>query len=143
MTGEIFIDTNFFLRFFLKDIKNQYLEAKEVFQQGARGKKNLRISIIVIFEVFWVLSSSYQYDRNQLIRIIESILKMSFIRLDEKFILQDALILYKITNLSLGDCYNLAFSKHMEIKKFKTFDKKLDKVAKELLEKETLDNVRI
>lgn len=139
MTNEIFIDTNFFLRFFLKDIKNQYLEAKEIFQQGARGEKDLRISIIVIFEVFWVLSSSYQYDKNQLRRIIESILKMSFIRLDEKFILQEALGLYEIINLSLGDCYNLAFSKMMEIKKFKTFDKKLDKVAKELLEKETLE----
>lgn len=133
MTDEIFIDTNFFLRFFLKDIKNQYLEAKEVFQQGARGEKSLRISIIVIFEVFWVLSSSYQYNRDQLRRIIESILKMSFIRLDEKVILQEALGLYKITNLSLGDCYNLAFSKTMEVKEFKTFDIKLKRKAKEVL----------
>lgn len=137
----IFIDTNFFLRFLLKDIKNQYLKAKEIFKKGARGEDSLITSVIVIFEVFWVLNSTYKFDRAKLSQAIGAILDMTFIQLEERSILQQALRLYRGTNLSLGDCYNIEFAKNMGVKAFKTFDVKLDKIAKVLLEKEKLTTI--
>ncbi len=140
MSNEVFIDTNFFLRFFLKDIKKQYLEAKGTFSVGARYESDLRTSLIVVFEVFWVLSSFYKFNREGIEGVIRGILGMTFIKLEERDILYDALLLYSKTSLSLGDCYNLAYSRKIGVKEFKTFDVKLDKLAKALLEKETLQS---
>ena len=123
----IFIDTNFFLRFFLKDIKSQYLEAKDIFTGGAKKEYELATSLIVIFEVFWVLNSYYNYSREQVSKTIKAILGMNFININERLSLAEALNLYDITNLSLGDCYNLVFARKQDIKTFKTFDKKLEK----------------
>ena len=123
----IFIDTNFFLRFLLQDIKDQYIEAKAVFKKGARNEETLITSTVVIFEVFWVLNSSYEYNRLQLSKAIKAILDMTFIRLEERFTLQESLRLYDVTNLSLGDCYNLVFAREQQATDFKTFDIKLNK----------------
>lgn len=35
----IFVDTNYFLRFLLKDNQAQYLQAKELFLSAAQGKQ--------------------------------------------------------------------------------------------------------
>lgn len=138
MSNEIFIDTNFFLRFFLKDIKKQYLEAKATFSAGARFEDDLRTSLIVVFEVFWVLSSFYKFDREEIGGVIKGILGMTFIRLDERGILNDALILYRNTSLSLGDCYNLAYSRKIRVKEFKTFDIKLGKEFEKIVGKKKI-----
>jgi len=135
MNDEIFIDTNFFLRFFLKDIKKQYLEAKVIFSAGAKDREDLRTSLIVVFEVFWVLSSFYKFKREEIVVVIKGILGMTFIRLDERDILYDALMLYKNTNLSLGDCYNLSYSIRMGVKEFKTFDIKLGREFEKIVGK--------
>jgi len=121
----VFIDTNFFLRFFLKDIKAQYLKAKYVFIKGAKKEEELVTSTIVIFEVFWVLSSFYHYSREEVSKIIKDILKMTFIQINERFLLLEALDIFDKTNLSLGDSYDIAFSRALGIKVFKTFDIKL------------------
>lgn len=126
----IFLDTNYFLRFFLHDIEDQYLEAKQVFLKGARGEAELTTSIIVIFEVYWVLRSYYQRDRVEIGQTLQKILNLDFIKISERSILQQGLNLFHKTNLSLGDCYNIYFAKDQNIKSFKTFDLKLAKTFK-------------
>lgn len=126
----IFIDTNYFLRFFLKDINNQYLNVKQLFLKGARGEVKLITSTIVIFEVFWVLRSYYRRDRTEISQTLRKILDLNFIELSERSILQQGLNLFQQTNFSLGDCYNLVFAKRQGIKLFKTFDLKLAKFFK-------------
>lgn len=128
----IFIDTNFFLRFFLKDIENQYLEAKKIFKAGARREEELTTSLIVIFEIFWVLSSTYNYKREEVSQIMHAVLKMTFVNLEERILLWEALELFDKTNLSLGDCYNVVFAKENNVKEFKTFDIKLGKEFEKL-----------
>ena len=121
----IFIDTNFFLRFFLKDINDQYLEAKEVFARGAKGEDVLITSLVVVFEVFWVLNSYYHYSRDQVSKTIKNMLSMTFIQITERQLLVKALNLYDKTGLSLGDCYNLTFAKLEKVNNFSTFDSEL------------------
>ena len=131
----VFIDTNFFLRFFLKDIKDQYLKAKDIFVKGARRENELITSTIVVFEVFWVLSSFYHYSREEVSKIIKNILKMTFIQINERFLLLEALDIFDKTNLSLGDSYDIAFSRALGIKVFKTFDTKLGKEFEKIVGK--------
>lgn len=125
----IFVDTNIFLRFFLKDVKNQYQEAEDLFLKSADGKVELISSTIVLFELKWVLGSYYRLSKDQVISVLYKVLLLK-IEFDERDIIQRMLDLYSTSNLSLEDCYNLIFTQDRQVKEFKTFDKKLLKVFK-------------
>ena len=133
----IFVDTNYFLRFLLQDVSSQAREAKQLFLESAKGEISLITSVLVFFEVAWVLRKSFSKDNQALIDSLMKILDLR-VELEERSILVESINLFKYSNLSLEDCYNIVFARRQGIKAFKTFDKKLDKVAKALLEKETL-----
>ena len=124
----IFVDTNFFLRFLLKDTDEQYQEAKKLFLEGAQGKVSLITSTIVFFEIYWVLSSFYKRQKPQLISLLTKILALTFITLEERSILTESLKFFKEKNLNLEDCYNLSYAKFQKVESFKTFDAKLAKI---------------
>jgi len=123
----IFVDTNYFLRLILRDSNTQHDQAKKLFQEGAEGTKELFTSLLVMFEIYWVLASFYQKNKNEIIKVLQNILQMDFIQFKQKDCLNRALRIYKNENLDLEDCYNLIFAKNNKAKNFKTFDKKLAK----------------
>jgi len=124
----IFVDTDYFLRLLIGDVKEQHQKAKTLFLKGAEGKLKLFTSIIVIFEIYWVLNSFYQKKKEKVIEILEKIFQLKFVKIENSNILQEAIKIYKITNLDLEDSYNLVLVKAKGIKIFKTFDRKLEKV---------------
>ena len=54
----IFVDTNLFVRYFLKDVLSQFRQVEKLFSDGAKKKKKLFTSTIVIFEIYWLLDPS-------------------------------------------------------------------------------------
>lgn len=126
----IFVDTNYFLRFLLKDIDNQYQEAKNLFLLAGKGDIKLLSSTVVFFEVFWVLRLTYGKDKQTLITILDKLLKLN-VEFNEHQLLVSSVCLFRKMNLSLEDCYNLVFAREHAIKSFKTFDLKLAKAFKE------------
>lgn len=130
----IFVDTNYFLRLILSEISLQHKRAKKMFESAAAGKIKLFTSVIVFFEIYWVLTSFYKKNKKQIIQTLDDILKMDFILFEQKEILVKMLKIFKNTNFDLEDCYNLVYAKEKNAKDFKTFDKKLGKkFAKNLL----------
>ncbi len=123
----IFVDTNYFLRFLLNDISEQHKQVKDLFLSGSEGKINLVTSTMVIFEIYWVLSSYYEKEKIEIVKVLEKILKLTFIELKERELLLNSLKLFEKTNFDLEDCYNLYYAKLQNIDSFKTFDKKLKK----------------
>lgn len=122
----IFVDTNYFLRFLLKDIATSFQEAKDLFLQAARGEEKFFSSQVVFFEVFWVLRSTYKKDKEALVEKLEKILGLN-VEFDQHQLLADSVNLYKRINLSLEDCYNLTYARVKGAQDFKTFDLKLAK----------------
>jgi predicted nucleic acid-binding protein len=123
----IFVDTNYFLRFLLEDDSAQGSRAKLLFRHGARGAAELHTSTIVIFEIYWVLSSYYGEKKAGLTKTLFKILLLEFIKLKERELLQKALEQYSKSNLCLEDCYNLVYCRANTIKKIATFDKNLER----------------
>jgi predicted nucleic-acid-binding protein len=123
----IFVDTNYFLRFLLNDETEQHLIAKKLFIEASEGKVQLTTSLIVFFEIYWVLSSYYEKDKLETTQMLQKILSLNFIDLRERQTLFNSLSLFQKINLDLEDCYNFYYAKSMNIKPegFKTFDKKL------------------
>ncbi|MBU3979505.1 PIN domain-containing protein [Patescibacteria group bacterium] len=118
----IFVDTNYFLRFLLNDISEQHKQVKDLFLSGSEGKINLVTSTIVIFEIYWVLSSYYEKEKIEIVKVLEKILKLTFIKLEERDLLLNSLKLFERANFDLEDCYNLYYAKHQKADSFKTFD---------------------
>ncbi len=125
----IFVDTNYFLRFLLKDIESQYKEAKNLFLRAGREEEDLFSSIVVFFEVFWVLRSTYKKDKQVLVERLGKLLRLN-VEFDDHQLLLESVNLFKRLPLSLEDCYNLCLAKERGAKEFKTFDIKLAKVFK-------------
>jgi predicted nucleic-acid-binding protein len=89
------------------------------------GEIKLFTSLVVFFEVYWVLTSFYRQKKEKIISVLEDILKMSFVALPERIILFKALGLFGQTNLSLEDCFNVFYAEEYKSEKFLTFDRKL------------------
>lgn len=123
----IFVDTNYFIRFLLNDIYSQHKTAEELFQNGAKGKVNLFTSVIVIFEIYWVFTTFYKKKKVEVVDILKNILSLKFINFENREIVSEALYLFENSKLELEDCYNITYAKKMNIKDFKTFDKRLEK----------------
>jgi predicted nucleic-acid-binding protein len=123
----IFVDTNYFLRFLLNDVSSQQETAKKLFKQGSEGKVKLFTSTIVFFELYWVFTSFYKKSKPQVVKILNDILSLSFIKIKERKILETALTEFGKTNLELEDCYNLVYAQSQGAKKIDTFDQKLAK----------------
>lgn len=121
----IFVDTNYFARFLLKDVPLQYLQSEKLFTSGAQGKVKLITSVVVLFEIYWLFKSFYQKTKPEIVEILQNVLSMSFIQFERGQEFKRALELFAATGLELEDCYNIAFAKNEGIKDFKTFDKKL------------------
>lgn len=124
----IFVDTNYFLRFLLNDQNHQHQEAKALFQQAAQGKKQLFTSIVVFFEIYWVLSSFYQKKKTELIEKLVGVLSMDFVQFQEKALLEQSINIFENTNLDLEDAYNLVYASAHGASELKTFDKKLGRI---------------
>lgn len=127
----IFVDTNYFLRFLLKDVNQQHRQAKKLFTQAAIGKIRLFTSVIVFFEIYWVLASFYEKGKLEVVGILEDVLKMEFIDWENKEILDKAVKMFRRESLELEDVFNLVYARREKAIAVKSFDKKLEKVFKE------------
>lgn len=126
----IFVDTNYFLRFLLKDISLQHIQAKELFIKASEGKVKLFTSTIVIFEIYWVFTSFYGKAKKEVVKILSDVLSMKFIEISDRGTIEDALVLFKDSNLEFEDCFNIAFARRHKMSDFATFDRKVKNVLK-------------
>ncbi len=120
-----FVDTNYFIRYFLKDNEEQYKIAYDLFHKAILGEKILFTSVVVIFEIYWLLFSFYKKKKKEVIGILYEVLEMDYIELKEREILRQALQIYKENNLDLEDSYDLIYAQANTASSFATFDKKL------------------
>lgn len=128
-----FIDTNYFLRFFLGEPYDQHQETKALFLKAARGEAEIATSIVVFFEVYWVTSSFYRLEKEKISAFLQNILKMEFIKLENRALLTEAAVLFEKTSFDLEDAYNLMYARSLHAKDFLTFDAKLKKKSVSVL----------
>ncbi len=125
-----FIDTNYFLRLLLKDDSSQFKKVYSLFQGAIHENMELYTSTIVFFELYWVLSSFYRKNKSFTVKYLDKILRMGFIQIENRRLLQNALDLFKTETIDLEDCYNLVYSRALGVAEIATFDKKVLKLYK-------------
>ncbi len=124
------LDTNIILRFLLADHPTLSKKAKNIFKKAEKGEIELFVNHTTIAEVFWVLESFYQLSRQELIQILSDLLRFPNLRVTDKRMILKTFNLLARENVSYIDAYNLIFARKNNLE-LKTFDRKLEKLARE------------
>ena len=124
MDDPIFIDTNVFLRFFVRDAESFYQKARDLFDKTEKGHVKLETSDLVIAEIIWVLESYYGFSRLEIKEIVETILETKNLKIANHSRVKEAVDLYSTGKMDFIDAYNIAYMKSKDFKKVATFDVK-------------------
>jgi predicted nucleic-acid-binding protein len=76
------LDTNALVRFFVRDDEKQAQAVKKMLVEEKSKGNLLFISIPVILELMWVLSSFYEYSREEIITALENLLLLSVFQVE-------------------------------------------------------------
>lgn len=98
-----FVDTNIFLRTLIKEDEDIFQECVEFLQAIKQNKINGATSTIVLAELAWTLSSYYKFTKNKIIIALDSILKLSGLKIVDGYDMYIALKSYKNKNVKFID----------------------------------------
>lgn len=124
----IFLDTNIFLRFFLKENESMFQRLEKLFYEIISGNIIGVSNAMIIAEVVWVLSRSYKWNKEKICDNIEFILSTPNIRFKDKVILVNAISIYKEKNIGFIDAYNYSYMKANGVTEIYSFDRDFDKL---------------
>ena len=127
-------DTNFILRYLLADNVESYKQTKIIFEEARIGKCQVEIEQSVFAEVIFVLSSFYEVPRQEIVRILKSLLSYKGIKMDSDIYLS-ALDIYSQNNIHIVDSI-LAVKALSSDDELLTFDKKLHNIIDRKLNSE-------
>ena len=119
----IVLDTNYILRFLIKDNDDMYEIAKEAIKNN-----DCFIDNEVLAEVVFVLMKVYNTSKSDIKNVLVRFLSFENIILNSKPTILKALELFDEKNIDFVDAILCAKSKKYEVK---TFDKKLNKCIKD------------
>ena len=120
----VFVDTNVFLRFILGDVATQTERARKIFNEAIMSHVKLHTSTIVIFEIYWVLKSSYDFFGNDLKQKLIQVLQLT-VEFENHELLVEAINQMDKYNFDLEDSYHFIYAKTLGVNEFETFDQKL------------------
>jgi predicted nucleic-acid-binding protein len=117
------LDTNILLRYFVKDDPNQTPIAVRIMHGLSREEPGW-VSLIVLVELYWVLSRTYRIQRSGMTSILESLLASRDIVVEQDDLARRACSLYSRGNADLADCLISASARASGCSRTVTFDRK-------------------
>lgn len=101
---KIFLDTNFWVRFYLEDNPQQLAACKDLISQIEEGGFQTYTSSIVFLEISYVLKSVYKLPFSKITEILDSIFTVRGITIIDKTNTKGALRFYKKYKIKFTDC---------------------------------------
>lgn len=102
--SKVFIDTNIFIRFIIKDDTKKLEDCSRLFERIEEGKIRPYTSNIVILEIQFVLIKIYKFSKNQALEDINTLLSLRNLTIIDKTNTKIALDLYRKNNIKYVDC---------------------------------------
>jgi len=100
MTG---LDTNVLVRYIMQDDAKQSALAARLIESLSAASPGF-VSIVSIVELSWVLSSAYEFDRNQIIVALDGLLRAKEIVVENAETVGKALRAYQTARAEFADC---------------------------------------
>lgn len=99
------LDTNTLIRFLVKDNEKQAKIVKKILSDAEKSGKSFFVTSPVILEVIWVLSSAYDFTREEIIWALENLLILPVLIFQNHERLVDLCQIAKKFNINLSDLY--------------------------------------
>ena len=123
------LDTNYVLRFLLKDVPEQLKIVREKFTLAKQGEIKIFVPYLVFIELDFTLTKIYQFPKVKVASELLSLAASPYLSAEKRDYLLKALPVYRVSNISLIDLL-LFFEAQQSGKILLTFDKKLQSLKK-------------
>ena len=122
------LDTNVLVRYIMQDdLKQSPLATRCVELRSAESRGF--VPLVSVVELFWVMSSAYELDRDQLIAALEGLLRTKELVVERAEIVWKALRIFQTANVDFADCLIERSAAAAGCEKTMTFDRGAAKSA--------------
>jgi predicted nucleic acid-binding protein len=125
---DLFVDTNIFLRFLLKDDRKKAEHCKNLFEKAEKGKIKIFTSDLVIAEVIWTLESFYKLSKKEVSEKVRQMLTLKNLGIPGASLLIEALVIYEEKNVDFIDAYNYILMLNGGLERIASYDTDFDKL---------------
>jgi len=122
------LDTNVLVRYIMQDDAKQSPKATKLVESLTVAAPGF-VPLVAVVELGWVLSSSYELTRDQLVQAFEALLRTKEIVVERADQVLKALRMFKATSADFADCLIERAAARAGCEKTMTFDVGAAKVA--------------
>jgi predicted nucleic-acid-binding protein len=97
------LDTNVLVRYIMQDDAKQSLKAAKLLESLTVEEPGF-VSLVSVVELGWVLSSSYDLDREQVAQALELMMRTKTVVVDRADEVMKALRVFKASSADFADC---------------------------------------
>ena len=122
------LDTNVLVRLLVSDDTRQASQAKALLERATRNGESLFIPLTVVLELEWVLRSTYQYAKQQVLATLAAMLESREFEFQDEAALEQALHYYRRERVDFAECLHLGCAAAAGQLPLMTFDRRAGKV---------------
>lgn len=98
------LDTNVLIRYITRDDPEQYRAAKAFLESNCTKEAPGYVNVIVLCEIVWVLTSAYDATEDDVVRIIDQLLRTQQLHIEHRDQVRTALEQYNRKAAGFPDC---------------------------------------
>ena len=119
-----FIDTAILVRYLTRDVEPLASQAEALISAIERGEIVAELSVTVVLETIFAMTTQYGVDRTSLADALISLLALEGLRLSDKRQVIEAVGLWaRVRRLSFPDAFHLLLASHSAHKRIASFDR--------------------
>ena len=119
---KVFVDSNIFLRYLLKDDEKQFAQAEAWIERARHGELTLVVGPPVFFEIAWTLRCC-KFKKEDIITALASLLATPNLIVYDREIAMEAVEMARKTGVDFPDCYIVASARHGGVDYLVTFNR--------------------
>lgn len=97
------LDTNVLVRYFTQDDPVQSVAAERCIQSTRTADQPGLIHAVVLCELVWVLETAYGYSRDQIVNVLDLVLRTLQLQVQDREIMREALTVYRSGKADFAD----------------------------------------
>ena len=97
------LDTNVLVRYFTQDDPVQSVAAERCIQSTCTADQPGLIHAVVLCELVWVLETAYGYSRDQIVNVLDLVLRTRQLQVQDRGIMREALTVYRSGKADFAD----------------------------------------
>ena len=122
------LDTNVLVRYIMQDdVKQAQLASRLI--ESLTVEETGFVPLVAVVEVIWVLSSSYELDRTQVLAALELLLRTKEIEVERAEVVWRAVRVYRNSNADFADCLIERSAAAAGCARTMTFDRRASKTC--------------